>query len=107
MQKTTVYLDDEDVECLKRLAETTGRSQSELIREGIRRVVQEVPGRTFHSMGTGRSGPRGAGEDVTLMSRSWNAGELYERSFRDRDGRSLRSPNGTEMAKVPDEKQLR
>jgi len=45
MHKTTVYLDDEDVEGLKRLAETTGRSQSELIREGIRRVVQDVPGR--------------------------------------------------------------
>ena len=34
-----MYLDDEDVEGLKRLAETTGRSQSELIREGIRRIL--------------------------------------------------------------------
>jgi metal-responsive CopG/Arc/MetJ family transcriptional regulator len=44
MQKTTVYLPDELKAALERTAEETGKSEAELIREGIKRVVeQRVP----------------------------------------------------------------
>ena len=36
MQKTTVYLPDELKAALERTAEQTGRSEAELIREGVR-----------------------------------------------------------------------
>ncbi len=55
MRKTTVYLADEEAEALRRRAAETGRSQSELIREGIRRVTG-MGKRVFHSMGSGDSG---------------------------------------------------
>ena len=35
MEKTTVYLPDELKRALKRVAQSTGRSEAELIREGI------------------------------------------------------------------------
>ena len=53
MHKTTVYLSDDEAAALRRKAAEDGRSQSELIREGIRRVVGE-PRRVFRSMGIGR-----------------------------------------------------
>jgi hypothetical protein len=55
MRKTTVYLSDEEAEALRRRAAETGTSQSELIREGIRRVTGAGK-RVFHSMGSGDSG---------------------------------------------------
>ncbi len=39
MNKTSVYLDDEDLSRLRRLQETTGKSQSELLRQGIRALA--------------------------------------------------------------------
>jgi Arc/MetJ-type ribon-helix-helix transcriptional regulator len=50
MEKTTVYLSAEQVAALKRKALTTGRSRSELIREGVDRVTEHSE-RVFHSMG--------------------------------------------------------
>jgi len=41
MQKTTVYLPDELKEALARAAEEVGRSEAELIREGVRLVVEK------------------------------------------------------------------
>ena len=38
MRKTSVYLTDGDLKALRRTARRLGRSQSDLIREGIRRV---------------------------------------------------------------------
>jgi Arc/MetJ-type ribon-helix-helix transcriptional regulator len=62
MRKTTVYLGEEEVEGLRRLAAATGESQAELIREGVRRLLREDVGRTFYSMGrgmgTGEANPR-------------------------------------------------
>ncbi len=58
MYKTTIYLGEEEVEGLRRLAAATGESQSELIRESVRRLLREDKGRVFHSMGKGV----GAGE---------------------------------------------
>ena len=40
MQKTTVYLPDELKAALARTAEETGKSEAELIREGIKQVVK-------------------------------------------------------------------
>jgi Arc/MetJ-type ribon-helix-helix transcriptional regulator len=60
MHKTTVYLEESQVERLGRLAGAVGRSQAELIREGVERLLEEAPPRTFHSMGKGRGGGAGA-----------------------------------------------
>ncbi|HXF56200.1 MAG TPA: ribbon-helix-helix protein, CopG family [Actinomycetota bacterium] len=59
MRKTSVYLTEEEWEALQRTAAETGRSQSELIREGVRRVTARRP-RRFRSMGMGE----GTGEPV-------------------------------------------
>lgn len=71
MRKTTVYLDDAQAERLGRLASASGRSQAELLREGVERVLDEAPPRTFHSMGLGRSGAE--------AGRRWDADELYRK----------------------------
>jgi hypothetical protein len=41
MRKTTVYLPDELSRDLKRAAAESGRSEAELIREGVARVVEQ------------------------------------------------------------------
>jgi plasmid stability protein len=41
MQKTTVYVPDELKAALERKAAETGRSEADLIREGIRAAVEE------------------------------------------------------------------
>ncbi len=69
MRKTTVYLSDEEVEGLRRRAAATGQSQSELIRAGVRHIIERAPPRAFHSMGKGEaSGERGP---------RWRSEELY------------------------------
>ena len=73
MQKTTVYLDDETVDGLRSMAAATGRSQADLIREGVRRLVARRPVRRFHSMGKGH----GPGTPAPR----WDARELYEKAF--------------------------
>jgi ribbon-helix-helix CopG family protein len=90
MQKTTVYLDDEEVDSLRRLSEATGRSQSELIREGVRHVVRGAPRRAFHSLGRGHSGAGGDVSEGDTPNRTWNADQVYARSFRAADGQPLR-----------------
>lgn len=72
MHKTTVYIDDFQAERLGRLATSSGRSQAELIREGVERVLSEAPSRTFRSMGKGRSGGN--------ADRHWDADELYRKA---------------------------
>lgn len=41
MVKTSVYLDDQQKHDLERIVEITGRSQAELIRDGINQVIQD------------------------------------------------------------------
>jgi hypothetical protein len=41
MQKTTVYLSDDLKAALARAAAETGRSEADLIREGIRRAIED------------------------------------------------------------------
>jgi hypothetical protein len=71
MRKTSVYLDDDEAEGLRRVAIRTGRSQAELIRDGVRRVIadEEAQPRVFHSMGVGEGPPY----------EPWSADELYEK----------------------------
>ena len=74
MIKTSVYLTEQEADALRRAAGLTGLSQSELIREGIRRVVAEhgANPRTFHSMARGRADVGG--------QRGWTSEELYEKT---------------------------
>jgi len=55
MRKTSVYLTDDEAEGLRRVAVREGRPQAELIREGVRRVIEERESepRTFRSMAKG------------------------------------------------------
>lgn len=73
MRKTSVYLTDEEAERLREAATACGRSQSELIREGIRYMLRsfESPERVFHSMGRGHSG--------STPHRGWNSEALYKK----------------------------
>jgi hypothetical protein len=73
MRKTTVYLGEEEVEGLRRLAATTWESQAELIREGVRRLLREDTGRTFHSMG------KGMGVDEPRPR--WDPDALHNKTF--------------------------
>ena len=73
MQKTSVYLTPEEAESLRSTAARTGRSRSELIREGVRLVTEgtEPTVRTFHSLGKGHGGG--------VPYRQWDADDLYSR----------------------------
>jgi Arc/MetJ-type ribon-helix-helix transcriptional regulator len=71
VKKTSVYLSEEEAEQLRALSQSTGRPQSELIREGIRSVLGRRPRRTFHSLGQGH----GSGDPKP----SWDAEELLRR----------------------------
>jgi ribbon-helix-helix CopG family protein len=72
MRKTTVYLTESEAEGLRRTAVATGRSQAELIRQGVRLVIEQGPPRIFHSMGKGD----GSGE----WHPRWRSDELYEKA---------------------------
>ena len=74
MKKTSVYLSDEEAERLHRMALSSGRPQSELIREGIRRVIGEsAPRRAFRSLGKGRGGGRPYAR--------WKGEDLYKKAI--------------------------
>jgi hypothetical protein len=69
MRKTTVYLNDEEVEALRQLAAATGQSQAEVIRAAIRHAATQAPPRRFRSLG------QGAGPDGTTPR--WDSADLY------------------------------
>ena len=54
MKKTTVYLDDDEAERLRELSTRTGTPQAALIREAVRRVLEEQPKHRLRSTGIGR-----------------------------------------------------
>ena len=78
MRKTSVYLNDEEANGLRRAASVSGRPQADLIREGVRLVVAEqtVGRRKFHSLG------KGSGDGTPFTH--WTAEDLYKKSFRPR-----------------------
>ena len=67
-----MYLSEDDAEALRLEAQATGRSQAELIREGVRRVLRRPRKRVFHSMGKGK----GPGGPTPL---GWDADELHRK----------------------------
>jgi hypothetical protein len=71
VRKTSVYLSDDELAGLRALATTTGRSQAQLIREGVQRVLDRRPQRAFRSMGLGQSS--------TAAPRRWDADALARR----------------------------
>lgn len=73
MRKTSVYLDEDEAEALRRAASRTGRSQAELIREGVRRIIaaEEDQPRVFHSMGVGDGGGQ--------PYEQWSSDDLYDK----------------------------
>jgi hypothetical protein len=83
MRKTSVYLTTDEAEGLRRLAVREGRSQAELIREGIRRVIEDVAAtpRTFRSLGAGRGGKAAAGQE---RQPAWTSKELYRKTMGER-----------------------
>jgi Arc/MetJ-type ribon-helix-helix transcriptional regulator len=58
MKKTSVYLTPEEANGLRRLSVREGRSQAELIRDGIRRLIDDADNapREFKSLGKGHGG---------------------------------------------------
>jgi len=72
MKKTSVYLTEDEHAGLRRLSLSEGRSQAELIREGIQRVIDEADTkpRIFQSMGKGHGGGAPAIR--------WDPEELYD-----------------------------
>lgn len=70
-----MYLTDDEADALRRAAIRDGRSQAELIREGVRRVIAEAGAnrREFRSLGKGRG--RGAAYEP------WGVDELYDKAM--------------------------
>jgi predicted transcriptional regulator len=58
MKKTSIYLDDADVERLRRLAEREGRSQAEIVRAAIALYDEQKPDRNFLLAGAWESDGR-------------------------------------------------
>jgi hypothetical protein len=73
MRKTTIYLDDEEVEAVRRLAHASGASQAEVIRAAIRQAAANVPPRRFRSLARGR------GHGATTPR--WGEAEVYDKAF--------------------------
>jgi Arc/MetJ-type ribon-helix-helix transcriptional regulator len=78
MQETSVHLTPEETEAPRSTAARTGRSRSELIREGVRPASEgtEPTARAFRNLGKGHGG--GA------PYRRWDAEDLYEKVARGR-----------------------
>lgn len=72
MRKTTVYLNEDEAEGLRRMAAASGESQAELIREGVRRLLTRGRRRRFHSMGKGQGDGRPRPE--------WSSDEVYRKA---------------------------
>lgn len=73
MRKTSVYLTNEEAESLRRLSALTGKPQAEIIRAGIRLVVDQhdAAPRQFRSLGAGHG-------DGTAYT-PWSADDLYQK----------------------------
>ena len=80
MKKTSVYLSPDEVEGLRRAAVREGRSQAELIREGVRHVIgsSDTKPRVFHSLGRGHGGGH--------TYEPWDVDAVYRKVMDRRDG---------------------
>lgn len=75
MKKTSVYLTEDEATDLRRLSVREGRSQAELIRDGIRRVIDDAghQPREFKSLGKGHGGGK--------RYRRWSSRKLYDKAY--------------------------
>jgi hypothetical protein len=74
--KTSVYLGTEELRLLDELERHTGRSRSQLLRDGIRALADQLPAR-----------PRPQSLGIAELARGphrWNADELAQRRGLDR-----------------------
>lgn len=78
VRKTSVHLTEQEAEQLRMTAVRQGRSQAELIREGVRRVIAQgsVQRREFRSLGMGH------GEGTP--SEGWRSGEFFKKAIGER-----------------------
>ena len=51
MRKTTVYIDENDLRAIRRLAKQRGRPEAELIRDAIAQYARNAQRPTFKSLG--------------------------------------------------------
>lgn len=74
MRKTSVYLTNDEAEWLRRAAAREGRSQAELIRQGVRHICEEADAqaREFRSLGKGRGGG--------MPYEGWSSDALYDKA---------------------------
>ncbi|MFL5319079.1 MAG: CopG family transcriptional regulator [Myxococcaceae bacterium] len=71
MRKTTVYLEDEAVRALKRLARERGRPEAELIREALNDYVRSTGRPKPKSLGMARGGGGVARNVDRLLSKGF------------------------------------
>ena len=64
MKKTSVYLEPEQVEQLRRVAEAEGRSQSAVLRDAIAKYANEMRQRRTFAMDGVACGPGGSIADI-------------------------------------------
>lgn len=81
MRKTSVYLTADESEGLRQLSVRESRSQAELIREGVRRLIDDAGSkpRTFRSLGAGHGGSRRSA-DANLPPQ-WTSDELHRKAM--------------------------
>lgn len=77
MKRMSVCIDDDEADSLRRWAARTGKPQAELIREGIRRAIQQAEADEFLRVGAGE----GTGDPA---DRHWTPEEVYAKVFPDR-----------------------
>jgi ribbon-helix-helix CopG family protein len=69
LTKTTVYLDSETVLALRRMSETQGRSQAELIRDALERYTRNVTRPNIPGVGEFDSGHTDTSEHAEQLLR--------------------------------------
>lgn len=72
MTKTTVYLPDDVRSELEAKARRTGVSQAQLIRDAVRRSLDEDPAEWPSSFGSGAGGRFRAADDEAVLAAEWS-----------------------------------
>jgi hypothetical protein len=72
MRKTTVYLPGDMDRALKAKARRTGTPAAELIRDAIRRSLDDEPTPWPRSIGAGSGGRFRAADDEAVLERGWS-----------------------------------
>lgn len=84
MVKTSVYLPHELRQELRTLARRTGRPQAELLRDAVRRYVDEQPGELPSSVGVASSAGLAARDAKARVHAEWDRQHAERLAARDR-----------------------